>query len=240
MAGSDLETVQMGTTASEIQVVGRADGAVRPIAVPEGVTKGVFHRVVAAYDALFRSTGTLPDAAAVRKLLPTTKKGAISKVLATEEFAAAMKLRGVGFVAEQGLSPQQSATLNMLENFGDSRTLSTKLKDVGVSRTQFNAWLKDPLFRDLYERRIESHFKDAHLMALSTIISNAEGGDQRAAEKVLEINGRYAPQNAELQNARAVVQQLVEAIQRHVKDEEIVRAIIDDVSLAQQVSRITA
>ena len=231
--------VLMGTRAAEIQVVGRTDGSVRPITVPEGVTKGAFFRTVGAYDALFRANGSLPDAADVRRLLPDMKKSTISTVLATEEFAEAMKLRGVGFAAERGLDPQQAAVLNMLENFSDTRNLTNRLKDVGVSRPQFNGWLNDPLFRDLYEKRIEHHLKDAHLMALSTIMTNAENGSQQAAEKLLEINGRYAPQNAELQNARAVVQALVEAIQMHVKDPEAVQAIISQVSMAQQMSRIT-
>lgn len=234
------EVVQLGTHAASIQVVGRADGAVRPIAVPEGVTKGVFYKVVGAYDALFRASGTLPDVKDVRRLLTTVDTKAISRVLTTEEFAEAMKLRGIGFISDQGLSPQQAAVLNVLENFSDTRPLTAKLKEAGVSRAQFNGWLKDPLFRDLYEKRIETHLKDAHLAALTTIMSNAENGDQRAAEKILEINGRYSPQNAELQNARAVVQALVEAIQRHVKDDDVVQAIISEVSLAQQVSRISA
>lgn len=240
MAGNEItEAVRLGTHAAEIQVVGRTDGAVRPIAVPEGVTKGTFFRVVAAYDALFRANGIRPEASDVRRLTPTVATKAVSSVMLTEEFAEAMQLRGVGFTAEQGLSPQQSAILNVLENFSDARALSTKLKDVGVTRTQFNGWLKDPLFADLYEKRIESHLKGAHLSALSTIMANAENGDQRAAEKVLEINGRYNPASAELQSARAVVQALVEAIQRHVKDPDVVKQIVGEVTLASQVARIS-
>lgn len=233
------EVVLMGANAAEIRVVGRADNSVRPIAVPENVTKGVFYKVVSAYDALFRARGSLPEVAEVKRLLPSVQTSSISAVLLTEEFAEAMKLRGVGFTTQSGLSIQQSAVLNVLENFSDGRTLTAKLKETGVSRTQFNGWLRDPLFRDFYENRVENHLKDAHLTALTTIISNAENGDQRAAEKVLEINGRYAPQNAELQSARAVVQALVEAIQRHVQDKDVVEAIIKEVSLAQQMSRIT-
>lgn len=237
MASSEM--VQIGTSAAEIQVIGRADGSVRPIAVPTGVTKGVFYKVVSAYDALFRAGGMRPDVRDVQRVLPKVSNKTISAVLLTSEFADAMELRGVGFAAENGLSPQQAAVLNVLENFSDGRSVTAKLRDAGVSRTQFNGWMKDPLFRDLYEKRIESHLKDAHLGALSTLISASENGDTRAAEKVLEINGRYSPQNAELQNARAVIQAMVESIQRHVKDDDVVEKIIADVSLAQQVSRIT-
>lgn len=238
MTSSDV--VLMGTHAAEIQVVGRADQSVRPIAVPEGVTKGLFYKVVAAYDSLFRAGGVRPDVRDVVRLIPNTKRGAVSKVLLTAEFAEAMSLRGIGFIETDGLAPQQSAVLNILEDFSDARSLTAKLKSAGVSRTQFNGWLKDPLFRDLYEKRIESQLRDAHLPALSTLMTASENGDAKAAEKILEINGRYSTQNAELQNARAVVQSLVEAIQKHVTDPETVQKIIAEVSLAQQVSRITA
>lgn len=239
MPTKDVETIRVGTRADEIQVIGRADGAVRPIAVPEGVTKGAFFHIVSAFDALFRATGTFPETGDVVRLSKLPKK-TVSKVLATPEFAEAMRLRGVGFAAEDGLSAQQLATLNVLENFSDGRTLTAKLRDVGVSRTQFNGWLKDPLFYELYDKRIESHLKGSHLTALSTIVTATESGDVGAAKLLLEINGRYNTQNAELQNARAVVQALVEAIQRHVKDEDAVQAIISEVSLAQQVARLSA
>lgn len=233
------QTVRPGSRASEIQVVGRTDGAVRPIAVPQGVTKGMFFLVVATYDAAFRSKGSLPTVNDVLKMQPNLKKSIISTVIATEEFAEAMELRGVGFSATDGLSPQQLAVLNVLENFSDGRSLTAKLKDAGVTRTQFNGWLKDPLFRQLYEHRVESHLKDAHLPALTTLMSAAENGDTRAAEKILEINGRYNPQNAELQNARVVVQALVEALQKYAPA-DVVEKVIAEVSMAQQVARITA
>lgn len=232
------ELVAMGESPSDIKVVGRTDGAVRPIAVPEGVTKILFFQVVSAFDVAFRQGGTKPTIEEVSKLLPQVPKKRLKAVAASEEFATAMSARGIGFVAEDGLSPQQAAVLNVLENFSDTRALTSKLKDAGVSRPQFNAWLKDPIFYRFYESRIENHLRTAHLTALGTIISNAENGDQRAAEKVLEIGGRYNPQAVELQSARAVVSSMVEAIQRHVKDPEVVKAIIADVSLAQQVARI--
>lgn len=234
------EVVLVGTHATEIQVVGRADGAVRPIAVPDGVTKGVFYRVVAAYDAQFRATGKIPELADVKRLLPTTNSKAVSAVLKTEEFAEALKLRGISFIPADGLSPQQSAVLNILENFSDGRSITAKLKDAGVSRTQFNGWLKDPLFYKLYDDRVESHLRTAHLPALSTIMAAAENGDVKAAERILEINGRYNPQNAELQNARVVVSAIVDAIQKHVPDPEVQRKIFDEVNMARQVAKLTA
>ena len=233
------ELVALGDNVSEIKVVGRTSGEVRPIAVPDGMTQGTFYRVVAAFDAAFRQLGTKPSIAQVKMLLPKMSEATIRSAIATESFAEAMRLRGIGFVSEDGLSPQQSATLNILEDFSDTRKLTVKLRAVGVTRTQFNGWLKDPIFRQLYEDRIEGHLRDAHLGALSTIMTNSENGDQRAAEKVLEITGRYNPQLLELQHARAVVQSLVEAMQKYIKDDEVLKAIISEVEMAQQVARIT-
>lgn len=233
------EVVALGDHKSEIAVVGRMDGAVRPIAVPDGLTKQTFYQIVGAYDTLFRTKGVAPTQVEVQRLIPKIAGRAIRTALAADSFREAMRLRGVGLIETEGLSAQQSATLNILEDFSDVRTLTAKLKAVGATRTQYNAWLKDPLFRKFYESRIESHLRDSHLMALSTIISNAENGDQKAAEKLLEINGRYNPQNAELQNARAVVGAMVEALQRHVKDPEVLKKIIDDVKMAQQLAQIT-
>ena len=231
--------VMLGDRRSEIKVVGRTDGAVRPIAVPAGITQTVFYRVVAAFDAAFRVSGQKPSIAEVQKLIPKTSPFAIKQAIASPSFVEAMEARGVGWVAEDGLSPQQAATLNILEDFSDSRKLSSKLKAVGVTRVQFNGWLRDPVFRRMYEDRVEGHLRDAQITALATIMQNAENGDQKAAEKVLEIGGRYNPQAQDLQNARTIVQSLVESVQRHVKDEATIKAIIADVAMAQQMIRLT-
>jgi hypothetical protein len=235
---SNKEMVTLGGNANEIQVVGRTDGSVRPIAVPDGVTKGTFYRAVAAYDAAFRTKGAQPEVDDVMLLAPRMTKKQLASVMGTESFKQAMLLRGIGSIQNDGLTIQQAAVLNILEDFSDPRTLSAKLKSAGVPRAAYNAWLKDPIFARMYEQRIESHLRQAHLSALSTIMTIAENGDLRAAEKVLEINGRYNPQAVELQNARAVVQSLVESMQRHIKDPAVLKAIIDEVGMARQVARL--
>lgn len=237
MSSTD-EVAIRGEHKSEIKVVGRA-GEVRPIAVPEGVTQTTFIRIVSAADVAFRVAGRKPTLAEIHRHIPKVERKTIAAVMVTEGFIESMRLRGVGLIAEDGLSPQQAAVLNMLEDFSSSKNLTEKLRLAGVSRPQFNGWLKDPAFRHLYEQRVESHLEASHLVALSTIMHNAESGDQKAAEKLLEITGRYNPQNAELANARVVVQSLVEAIQKHVPDPEIQRAIIDEVNAAQKLASLT-
>ena len=77
-------------------------------------------------------------------------------------------------------------------------------------------------------------------MALNKLVANAESGDQRAIEKILEITGRYNPQQQEIQNARTVVLTMMEVIQEELGDDKVkLRKILDRVSSKMQVLTIT-
>jgi hypothetical protein len=98
--------------------------------------------------------------------------------------------------------------------------------------------MKNPLYAESYRERTESQFKDAVPTAMNALLSNVEKGDQRAIEKVLEITGRYNPNQRELENARVVIVTLVEALQKHVKDPSVMQAILDEVNNKTSVAAL--
>ena len=62
----------------------------------------------------------------------------------------------------------------------------------------------------------EHNLGDSVQMALNKLVANAEAGDQRAIEKILEISGRWNPQQQEVQNARTVVMTMMEILQEEL------------------------
>ena len=87
----------------------------------------------------------------------------------------------------------------------------------------------------------EQNLGDSVQVALNRLVANAEAGDQRAIEKILEISGRYNPQQQEVQNARTVVMTVMEVLQEELAgDSEVLERILSKVRGRVQVLSITS
>ena len=95
---------------------------------------------------------------------------------------------------------------------------------------RYQAWLKHPLFRKAVNDNAEMALQEAVAPALTALAGKAAAGEDRAIEKVLEISGRWNPSQQSVEDARTVVMSLVEAIIKHVKDEDVKKAIMSEVS----------
>jgi hypothetical protein len=200
-------------------VVSNPDGRVVRQAVPEGVSATVFRHVLGAVDVWWNTNGTFPLPKEARTLWPKYSVKTFEAIFATDEFHEALEKRGVNSDPHAGLSEQQIAALTVLSNPGDRRSVTSKLQDVGVSYATFQNWMKGPLFSRLYKDRIETLLGDSVPTAIMAVVGNVEAGDQRAAEFVLKMTGRFDPSALEQNNARIVVLRLLELIQQFAPKE---------------------
>lgn len=212
-------------------------GVFRAVKTPLGYTDEVFRSAVSAFDSAFRHSGKLPSVDEVHEFWPRIPKSTYASLFLTEEFREALKYRGIDWQTDNGLSIEQSTLLLKLTDFTDRRTLGVKLKELGIPMARYQAWMQQPLFKATYLKRTEESFKDAVPLALNRLIMNADGGDQRAIDKILEITGRWNPNQQQVEDVKRVVVGLVEAVIRHVTDAETRKAIMDDVY--SQVSSYT-
>lgn len=230
----DIELgVQIGTLD-----VRAPDGRVRQVRIPEGVDPVVFRNVVSATDTAFRTIGYMPKLNDAFKVFPKIPKATYARVWKLPEFQEALEARGVQVDPDAGLHPLQQAALIAITDFSSTKTLKAKLESVGATLSQHQAWMRNPLYAEAYRVRTEEQFKDAVPTAMNALLSNVEKGDQRAIEKVLEITGRYNPNQRELENARVVIVTLVEALQKHVKDPAVMQAILDEVNNKTSVAAL--
>lgn len=216
------------------------DGRVRRSPVPSGVEPHTFRNALAAVDVLYRREGVFPTIDEVYKSWPKITKKTYSKIFATSEFKQALELRGIDMQPSLGLSEEQSMAILLLSDPTDRRTTSTKLRQLGISMPKYQAWMRQPLFSQTLRQRAEQNIGDAIPVALNRLIGNAEAGDQRAIEKLLEVSGRHNPAQTEIANAREVVLRLVEIILSRVHDQPTRNAILQDLTATMQdVSDVT-
>lgn len=232
-----MNDIELGMKVGTLDV--RApDGRVRVVSVPAGVDPLVFRNVVSATDTAFRTLGCMPKLNDAYKVFPAIPKSTYALVWKTPEFEAALEARGVQVDPDAGLHSLQQAALIAITDFSNTKTLKAKLESVGATLSQHQAWMRNPMYAAAYRSRTEEQFKDAVPTALNALLTNVEKGDQRAIEKVLEITGRYNPNQKELENARVVIVTLVEAIQKHIKDPTIMQDILDEVNKKTSVAAL--
>lgn len=196
---------------------------------PEGFTEYMFRNTVAAFDSAYRLSGKLPSVSEVHKFWPSIPVKTISALFLTDEFKQALAVRGINWDPDSGLSLEQNMLLLKLTDFTDRRSLGVKLRELKIPMARYQAWLKQPLFKESYRKRSEDNLKDAVPLALNRLIGNADAGDQKAIEKVLEITGRYNPAQMQLEDAKTVVLAVIESVIRHVTDPNVRREIMNDV-----------
>lgn len=130
------------------------------------------------------------------------------------------------------LSPAQSAALLVVANLSDRRSLQTKLKSLGLTLTQWNAWKKQKTFRDFLHSQLTSDFETSLDRALSGLLKSVDGGNPRAVELYMELTGRQPTENE--RNYKLAISRIVECITRHVKDSQTRRAIAEDFDKIEQ------
>lgn len=175
--------------------------------------------------------GKRPSVDEVHELWPKLSKKTISGIVGTLEFGEALSHRGIHWDPKDGLSMEQQTVLLKLSDPFDRRGLASKLKDLGVPMPRFQAWLKQPLYSELYNQHTKNNYEEALPAIRQRLIGNAEAGDQRAIELVFAMTGEWNPNQQHLEDARTIVLKVVEAIIKHVKDVKTREAILSDVSL---------
>lgn len=221
-------------TEREIEVEGRelviqTDGRVRRSPVPDEFSPTMFRHIVAAVDVLYRRNGAIPTVHDVAKDWENFDLKTVRKAFATEEFRQALSIRGIELDAKAGLTGEQLYALTILQDPTDRRTTRAKLEAVGIPIGKYRAWMRNPIFASAMNSQAEQNLGDAVQMALNKLVANAEAGDQRAIEKILEISGRHNPQQQEIQNAKTVVLTFMEVIQSEIQDKELLARIMSKV-----------
>lgn len=134
------------------------------------------------------------------------------------------------------LTPQQVAVINCITDFRDPRSVEKRLKEMGVPVLKYRGWLSNPSFKNYLisraDKSIIGHIPEVH----RRVVQMAEQGDNKAQKLFYELSGRItrAPKvdlsthHTTNINQSEVFVKLVEAVQRHVRDPEILAAIAKD------------
>lgn len=188
-------------------------------------------KVLSLIEQLFWETGFLPDNSIVADKLKMAPQF-IEKCYKHPVFREALVVRGIDLTPESTnkvLQPKQVMLANLLLNAFDKRSVREKLEQVQVSTQQYNAWLRQPAFSGYLRKRAEEVFKASDHEAYQGVLKSVQSGDVNALKFFFELRGIYSPRIQLDVNIESVIVQVVEVVQRHVKDPSILTAIANEI-----------
>lgn len=154
-----------------------------------------------------------------------------------ESFRTALSNRGIeipnGTLKQNntGLTDAQVAAVLTVVNTADRRSFNTKIKSLGITPTRWAGWMKDEKFKKFYHGTASSEFQDALPTVQKGLLKSAEEGSPAAVKLYMELTGRAVEAEPMIRNLKLAITRLVESIQIHVKDPEILRKIEADFAL---------
>ena len=163
-----------------------------------------------------------------------------SAALKKKAFRDALTERGVTFEhlgdpdqpnwISKSLTPVQLLAANSLLDLTDTRTNKKKLQDLGISTTKYNAWLKDPVFKEYLAKRAEQLMgENIHEVDLA-LLDRVRQGDMKAIAYYNEFTGRYVPVRANPNagsniDIHGILVKVIEIVNEEVEDSKTIAAI---------------
>ena len=133
----------------------------------------------------------------------------------------------------QELTDKQIAAITMLTNFNDLEPMDQKMAAIGVTTEELNGWYQNPYFKRALQNRADTVLDNVSSTATVELARGIQKGDFRFIKFYYEITGQA--QSPEAVNVKQAMQILVEAVQKHVKDPELLKKIGDEVNAMRAV-----
>lgn len=183
---------------------------------------GEARRILDVIEQFFWSSKKILNSDQVSKLLKADLPK-IQAIMNHPTFIAALRAKGIITSTEYTgiLTSRQILAANMVLTRADSRSLREKLKEVGVTISEWNAWMASKSFAEYVTGKSEADLGTSNHIAFNTILSAVENGDTQAAKLLLEINNRYSQKVDVNVNIGIFMTQVIEIIANYLPAETL-------------------
>lgn len=151
-------------------------------------------------------------------------------------FKKSLDSRGIvidaSYVSSGKLTSRQMTAASVMSNYVDRRSDEKKLRDLGISSTEWSTWMLDEKFVTYLQGRTERLLGNSIHEAHMGLIRGVRQGNVQAIKLLYEVTDRYNPDKDSQVNVRMLLGRVVEVIQKHVKDPQILN------NLAQELTQV--
>ncbi len=189
------------------------------------------HKLIDYYELKWHLGSAVPTVTEVAEYLKTTVTE-VNYFLTRPKVKQALDKRGVPWRknSRENLSPEQIAAAMTVMNFIDTRSIEAKLDQLGIEPATYYAWQKDPQFKNLLAELSDINLGNIRPTAIAEFGKKVTEGDWRAIRYYMDASGELT--NNDMPASEVMLRMLIEIIQKHVKDPQIISAIARDIELA--------
>lgn len=178
-------------------------------------------------------TGSFPDdedtLAYLRLLKHEVSEEDIDNAKENPLFKASMQSRGI-VLDSYFISARQLAAVDAMLNLVDRRSDEKKLRDLGISTTEWSTWMLNKNFAEYVKQRSENMLENNLHMAHMGLMRGVNQGNTASIQLYYKLTGRYDPDQEQNVNIRLVIGKVLEAIQKHVRDPNKLNALAVEMS----------
>ncbi len=148
-----------------------------------------------------------------------------------ELFQASMRKRGIYIGPTElnlhvgQLSSRQMGAAAVMMDLLDRRSDAKKLRDMGISTEEWSTWIQDKAFSNYLSGRAELLIGNSQHEAHIGLIRSVRSGNLGAIKYFNELTGRFKEDADSSIDTRALIGRILEIIQKHVKDPEVLGAL---------------
>lgn len=166
--------------------------------------------------------------AELRKKMPKIRQTSVNYYLMRPPVIKALDQRGIPWRqhSQEELTGQQQAAALTVMNMMDTRSIPEKLDSIGVLPATYYAWLNDPVFKNFVDALTEQNKLNIRPTAVTEFTKKINQGDWQAIKYWLDATGEF--NNSEAPRSEVLIGMIIEIIQKHVKDPELLLAIANE------------
>lgn len=150
----------------------------------------------------------------------------LQRLHASKYYLNCLHSRGISHKPKY-FTEKQVAAISLITNIYDPRPNNAKLAAIGVTPEEYNGWMSNPDFKQELTNRAEEILDNVFPDAQAALAKQVRSGNIQALKFYYEITGRAA--SPETVNLKLTVVRLIEAVQKHVKDPELLAAIASEI-----------
>lgn len=158
-----------------------------------------------------------------------TTATSVSYYLQRRKVTKALDDRGIPWRnhARDEITPTQQAAALTISNFADTRSIEQKLDQLGILPATYYAWLKNPQFANLVQSLANENLEHIDPVAKTEFAKKIAQGDWSAIKYYFDVTNTVGMDTAP--HSEQIITMIVEIIQRHVKDQDVMLAIANDI-----------
>lgn len=168
----------------------------------------------------------------LRKTRPQLRLTSVNYYLTRQPVIKALDSHGIPWRqhSQEELTDAQRAAAITVMNFADERSIAEKLDALGILPATYYAWLGDPQFNNFVNSMADQNKINIRPAAVAALAQKVNAGDWNAVKFFLEVTGEF--ENTNMPNSEVMLRMIIEILQRHIKDPQVMVAIATDMKHA--------